>query len=339
MESSAKSFWERPEGKTGIVFLAVILGLLGYGAILALPFILSMLQTTAQIFMLAGGLAVVVVLASDKKFRMNLKALYQISMKKMTVMVIELDPIAIMETYLEKLQENIEKGDTQLNLLSGQESKLNSKIQGNRTDTTKSLTRASQAKSHLAGLAEGSVEYGQYMSSAMLDANKAGRLQESNKKLEDTLSKIANLRKTLERMQQSAKFVLADMTDEVKIRKEESEAISKGYSAFKAAMQVLDGSPDEKMMFDQSMEFLAEQMGNRVGEIERFMQNSGGILTGMDVDKEIFDQKGLQMIDDWTAKGNDMFLTSPKETVKAPINLSSSSFINTNSNSKSKYLS
>jgi len=292
--------------------------------------------------MLAGSLAVVVVLAADKKFRMNIKALYQISMKKMTGLVIELNPIAIMEVYLEKLQENIEKGDDQLNLLSGQESKLNSKIIGNREDTAKSLNRAAKAKSHLSGLTEGSVEYGQYMSSAMLDANKAGRLQESNKKLEETLSKIANLRKTLESMQQSAKFVLADMTDEVKIKKEESEAISKGYSAFKSAMKVLDGSPDEKAMFDQSMEFLAEQMGNRVGEIERFMQNSGGILVGMDVDKEIFDQKGLLMIDEWSAKGNDMFLTSPKETVKsAPINnISSSSFINnTNMNSKSKYLS
>jgi hypothetical protein len=337
MENMAtKSFWERPEGKTGMIFLALIIGLGGYALFLALPFILSMLVTATQTAILAIGLAVVGVVISDKKFRLNVKAIYQLVMKKLTGFVIELDPIAIIENYLKTLEESLEKMGDQLNLLSGQESKLNTKILNNRDIITKSLNRAAQAKSKMSGLDEMSTQYMEYKSVAMLDANKAGRLQESNHKLEEVLSKIVNLRKILEKMNQSAKFVLADMTDEVKIKKEEREAILKGYSAFKSAMKVLDGSPDEKAMFDQSMEYMATDLGNKVGEIERFMQNSGGILTGMDLDKEMFDMKGLQMIDEWTSKGSDMFITSPKDVIKPTVTISKSTF--TNASTKSKYL-
>lgn len=308
----------------------------GYAAFLALPFVLSMLATAAQTAVLAIGLGVTGVVLMDKKFQLNVKAGYQLTMKKMTGFVIELDPICIIENYLETLQESLGKMDDQLNLLSGQESKLNTKILGNRDDITRSLNRAQQAKSKFEGLPADSAQAMAYKSSAMLDANKAGRLQESNRKLEEVLSKITNLRHILEKMNQSAKFVLADMTDEVKIKKEEREGILAGYNAFQSAMKVLDGSPDEKAMFDQSMEYMATDLGNKVGKIERFMQNSGGILTSMDLDKEMFDMKGMAMIDEWSSKGNDMFLTSPKDAAKSTVNLSSDSFINTTA--KSKYL-
>jgi hypothetical protein len=332
---TTKGFWDRPEGKTGLIFLALFIGLGGYAAFLALPFILGMLVTATQTAMLAIGLGIVGVVLMDKKFQLNVKAIYQISMKKMTGFVIELDPIAIIEGYLETLQESLGKMSDQLNLLAGQESKLNKKITDNRNEITKSLSKATQAKAHLAGLSPETQEYREYQSAAVLGANKAGRLQESNHRLEEVLGKIVNLRKILEKMYSQAKFVLADMTDEVKIRKEESEGMQAGYNAFKSAMKILDGNPGEKERFDLSMELMADRMGNQIGEIERFMQNSGGFLTGMDLDKEMFDQKGMLMIDEWSAKGDQMFITSPKETA----NLSSNSFINTTTTTgSSKYL-
>lgn len=313
-----KSFWQRPEGKTGILFLiAGIIGA-GYLAMIALPFILTMLQTAFMTGVLAVAIAVPTILLMDNNFRLKLKALYQITMRKFTGWVVELDPIAIVEGYLRTLEKSLETMSNQLDLLHGQETKLNTKINNNKSEVEKHLTKAHYAKDKCATLDPNSAQGRDYLSLASLEANKAARLKESNEKLMVVLNKISGLRGVLEKMYSSAKFVLADMTDEVKIKKEEREAILTGSSAFESAMKVLDGNKDEKALFDESMEFMATDMGNKIGRIERFMENSGNILTNMDVEKEMFDNKGLLLIDEWE-KNSDMFITSSKDISKNQI--------------------
>lgn len=342
-QTQGKSFWQRPEGKLGAVVLAAMI-VLGFALLyVGLPYILKVLSDLTLTLMYGVPLAIFAIIVTDKKNWIMIKAAYQIVMKKITGVIVELDPIAIIEGYLETLRASLDKMDEQLDLLKGQETQLNTKILTNRAEITKSLERASKAKQSLENMDKNSQQYLDYKSVAVLDSNKAARYKSSNEKLEEVLSKIVNLRKILEKMYASARFVLSDMTDEVKIKKEESAAISKGYSAFKSAMKVFEGNPDEKALFDQSMEFMANDLGNKVGEIERFMENSGTILTSMDIDNEAFAEKGLKLIDEWMNKGDDIFITSPKnETPKltqTTVATSNSSFLGNGPVSKSKYIS
>lgn len=126
-----KTFWQRPEGKTGMFFLFIILAGLGYGLLLLMPAILLALQTTAYATAIAIGLFVTAIVLLDSRFQNGMKALFQIAMKKLTGWIVELDPIAIIEGYLRTLEESLQKMSTQLDLLHGQKSKLEIKIREN----------------------------------------------------------------------------------------------------------------------------------------------------------------------------------------------------------------
>lgn len=316
---SPKSFWERPEGKTGMFFLLVLGVAFVFFGVKLLPFVLLALQNTIMTVVMGVVLFAILFVLMDPKFRLRVGAIYQILMKWFTGWIVELDPIAIIESYLEKLEESLGKMSEQLDLLNGQEVKLRNKIASNQKTIQNSMGKAVFAKEKMKKVDPQTTEFIELKSVAALEGNKAARLENSNKELDKVLFKISNLRKTLEKMHASARFVLADMTSEVAIKKEEREAVLKGYSAFKSAMKVLDGNKDEKALFDESMEFIATDLGNKVGEIERFMQNSGSLLTSMDVENEMFAEKGLKMIEEWESKTNLLLDAPAVQPAKLPM--------------------
>lgn len=302
-ERSTKNFWQRPEGKTGMAFAVLGIVLLGYLAVLAMPLILLALQTTLHTIFLLVTVFVLLVVLTNHRFQLNCKAAFQLAMRQMTSFVVELDPIGIIMNYLETLQKSLDKMSEQLDLLHGQKSKLETKIRNNEAKVEESLKKAHFAKEKLSTLNPQSSQYREAKNMATLEANKAARLRDSNAKLNEVLAKISNLSVFLERTFDASKLILDDMTDDVKIKKETRDSINTGYNAFQQALKILDGDKDEKAMFDESMEFMAEDLGNKVGKIERFMEKSGGILTNMDIEKEMFDSKGFQLIEEWENKG------------------------------------
>lgn len=336
METNTKDFWDRPEGKFGKVFLFLVVAAIGYGLFVLMPFILLMLTNTLHAVLLGIALLIIWTVVTDKRMQLNAKALFQMFSRGITGIIIPIDPIGIIKEYLKTLDEALEKMGKQLDLLAGQEQKLNEKITKNLKDIRDYMQKASSYKMTLDKTEPGSTRYLEIQSAASLAAKKAARLESSNAKFMEVLNKISSLRKILEKMNINAKNVYEDMSDEVKVKEEEYKSIKQGYSAFQNAKKVLEGNKDEKIMFDETMEFLATDLGNKVGEIERFMSNSSGMLTAMDLDNEATLNRGLAMITEWEQNQDKLYITSPKEAM----NKLSSPSVQTVSTSttKNKYL-
>ena len=75
---SPKSFWEKPEGKTGMIVLALMA--LGGGYLLyhALPVILILLSNTLHAILLLVAIGVIIYLILDKRFRTLISFIYKI---------------------------------------------------------------------------------------------------------------------------------------------------------------------------------------------------------------------------------------------------------------------
>ena len=102
--NSGKSFWQRPEGVTGLVFIGALLiglGLLmvNFGA-LVLPF----LSSTVGIVVAAVLLLSVVFAIVDPRTRTLLSYLYKSAMRKVTGLFVNIDPIGILKSYVEELE-------------------------------------------------------------------------------------------------------------------------------------------------------------------------------------------------------------------------------------------
>ncbi len=64
------------------------------------------------------------------------------------------------------------------------------------------------------------------------------------------------------------------------------------HSAFKSAMSILKGDPDELAMYNQAFEVVAQDIMNKVGEMDRVINTTGGMIDKMEIDKEMYSIKG-----------------------------------------------
>ena len=121
---SPKSFWEKPEGKTGIVGLALggAAGL--YGLWKVLPYLITIAANTLHLMLLLAVIGVVLYMAFDPKVRTLISYIYKAIMRWITGVFIQIDPIGILKSYIEDLKENLRKMNKQIASLKGQMRKL-----------------------------------------------------------------------------------------------------------------------------------------------------------------------------------------------------------------------
>jgi len=295
----SKSFWKRPEGVTGTIFLIAILGALGALGFLALSNIGSILMIVFSTLVIGS----VLFMAIDKKARNLVWYMYKSAMRWITGLFIQLDPIAILKSYISELEGNLRKMNKQLNMLKGQMHKLKETIMINKKNIASNLEMASKAKNS------------NERSKVILKSRKAGRLKESNVKLEDLYKKMEVLYRVLTKMYDNSFILKEDVKDQVMVKEQEYKAIKASNSAMKSAMSVISGDPDKRAMFDAAMETIADDVANKVGEMERFMEVSSGFMESIDLQNGIFEEEGMKMLEKWEREGDSLLLGSDKEAL------------------------
>ena len=142
----------------------------------------------------------------------------------------------------------------------------------------------------------------------ILSSRRAARLRESNQKYQVLLDKMDVLNRVLNRMHQTSEVLLEDTRDQVSLKIEERKAIRASHGAMKSAMSVINGNPDQRAMFDAAMENIAEDVANKVGEMERMMELSQDFMSSVDLQNGVFADEGLRMLEEWERK-SDLLLT------------------------------
>lgn len=323
-----KTFFDRPEGKTGMFFLALIIAGGGFLLYKFLPFIITLFENLIYAGLMFAGIGLVVFLFLNPQFRATVWAFYKIIMKSLTGFVVQLDPLAIIDGYVDDLKKSLGKMSQQMGKLKGQMSDLKRVIDDN-TDTIKTNMK----------LAQKANEKGGKKSMVTLKTRKAGRMKDSNIRLETLYKKMANLYNVLTKMHEVSAFVIEDLEDEVQVSKQERKAILAGHSAFKSAMSAVNGNPDQRAMFEQAMENIQSDVANKVGEMERFMEMSSGFIDNMDVQNGVFEEEGLAMLEEFEANGFDFIDKSFSKTSSGKdVNSSMSFDMNKDINSENSYL-
>ena len=300
-EIKPKSFWRRPEGITGALFLgAVIIG----SAVLvssAIGAIGAFLSTTAGLVISLLALGTIIFMALDSKARNLVWYMYKSVMRWVTGIFVQIDPIAILRSYVDDLKDNLKKMNRQINKLRGQMHKLKEMITNNQKAIASNLDLASKAKEK------------NKKAQMILKSRKAGRLKESNMKLEDLYRKMEVLYRVLSKMYENSEILMEDVQDQVMVKEQERKAIRASHSAIKSAMNIIKGDSDKRAMFDQAMEAIADDVSSKVGEMERFMEMSESFMQSVDLQNGVFEEEGLKMLEKWEKEGVSLLLGGEKE--------------------------
>lgn len=296
-----KSFWKKPEGMTGLVFLVAILGAAGFLIATAGGAILSFISTTIGLVVALAVLGAIVFMALDPKMRNLIFYGYKSIMRVITGMFVQIDPIGILKTYVEELQNNLRKMNKQISQLRAQMHKLKELIVNNEREIKNNLQIAGKAKET------------NKRNVMILKSRRAGRLKDSNMRLEELYKKMEVLYRVLTKMYENSQILAEDIKDQVMVKEQERKAIHASHGAMTSAMSVINGDPDQRAMFDMAMENITEDVANKVGEMERFMEMSANFMDSVDLQNGVFEEEGMQMLEQWEKESTSLLLGEEKD--------------------------
>ncbi len=291
-----KSFWKRPEGITGMLFIAGLLIGGGYLLYIALPTLIVLAQNTLYLVGMLLVLFAILYMVFDPRMRTLISYSYRSIMRWLTGVFITIDPIGILKNYVQDLEKNLRKMGKQIGAIRGQMRRLKTMISDNESEIENNLMMAKRANE------EGMERQ------VMLSTRKAARLRDSNGKYKELLQKMEVLYRVLTKMYQNSEILLEDTKDQVKLKEQERKAIRASHSAMKSAMNVISGDNDRRIMFDKALEAIADDVANKVGEMERFMEMSSNFMNSVDLQNGIFEEQGLKMLEEWEKESQLMLM-------------------------------
>ena len=301
MTTTKKNFWKKPEGVTGAIFLTAILGGLGFLAV-AVNWAAVFTSTLWTVVTLAV-LAAVIYMVLDPKMRNLVWYMYKSVMRWITGLFVQIDPIGVLKAYVADLEDNLKKMNRQIMQLRGQMHKMRESIFNNNKQIQSNLELANKAKN--AG----------QDAQVILKTRKAARLRDSNAKLEALYKKMEVMYRVLSKMFENSQILAEDVKDQVAVKEQERKAIHASTSAMRSAMNVIKGDKDKRAMFDQALEAIAEDVSQKVGEMERFMDMSSNVMQSIDLQNGVFEEEGLRMLEEWEKTGVSKLLGDEKTTL------------------------
>jgi len=310
----SKSFWERPEGTTGMVMT----GLIGIGVFFLAKWALPVIQTVLglaitvlgqaiTITVLCTVLAALIYVVTNNKVQTLVGYLFKSLMRKITGVFVEIDPIGIMKSYIDDSAANLDIIRNGIGKLRGQIRICESKVEEN--------TRASSRARVTAEAAERAGK----TSAVTLNRRQANRLEKSNRTYEQLLTTLRLHLRTLEKYLDVSQVVIDDLRNEIAVNEEQRKLILTSHSVMNAAKRIINGDKDSREMFDMAMEYLAADYGQKLGEIEQFISDSQGFVESLDLQNNFYEEDALVKIEAWEKKADRLLLPAPNDAPMATL--------------------
>ncbi len=320
-----KSFWKRPEGTTGALFLTAVVGGLGYLLFSNIAWITAFVGQTLGLVVTLLVLGAIIYMVLDPKMRNLVGYMYKSFMRWVTGVFVTINPIGILKNYISDLEDNLRKMSKQIGNLKGQARKLKTMVTENNKQIEEHILIARKAKE------QGNQKH------MLLSSRKAARLKDTNAKYSALHGKISVLYKILSKMHSNSEILLEDTKDQVKVKEQERKAIRASHSAMRSAMSIIKGDPDKRAMFDAAMENIADDVAAKVGEMEQFMEMSSEFMDSIDLQQGVFEDKGLKMLEEYEKKSTLLLLGGKESFDEDLLELKDPDAIKKSSGSSSEY--
>lgn len=306
LSSKPQTFWQKPEGVTGVIFLIGLLTGLGFFIFSYLPFLMVNMTKPLPLTILIALILMTAFAFLDASVRKSIWFLYKNTMRWITGNFVSIDPISILHKYVAELKANLDNLKKQSAKLRGQMHKMREHIFNNEMLIKLNLEEAQSARLE------------DRQTDLILKSRKAGRLQESNLRLEALYQKMKVLYQVLSRMYDNSKILSEDIQDQILIKEQEQKAVHATHNAMQSARSIIKGHPDKRALFDTAMEAVAEDVANKMGELERFMHASNNFMNAIDLQNGVFEESGLKLLEEWEKEAGTLILGKEKENLSKP---------------------
>jgi hypothetical protein len=269
-----KAYWNRPGGKFGTIAGLGILGVIGY---YVLPIFTSIVWNTLNFGIALLCLGVFLYCITHRKLRLSFFYFYEILMKKLVGVVIELDPFIIAEDYINDMQEEREKLYKQATDVDGQKEKIHAKIKEKETEINKLMSKAQVAK----------------------EKNMMPELGNATRQIGRLNEYIKQLSPIHENLMRIGAYLIEDAKNELELKKDLYKSVTSGNRALTSALKIFKGDPEKKLLVEQSMEFLKEDIASKLANMKKAISYSSDFMKSIDLENATYEKEGLKMMDNF----------------------------------------
>ena len=293
MQTIGTSSADKPGFLEKLIRLAIPAGLI-YGGIKLFnafaPTLISFFDNFWTL-LLVGGPAVLLILYAMQNGTF-LWMWYKTLCKKLTSWFIKMDPLSFMDRYVDLLKIKKKALEEQIRVLLADRINLSREIESLKANVNSYMKAAEAAKklnkidlaAHEAGMAatdKQSVDL--YL--PILDKTNAN-LDFLNKLNENWGRSIESLSHTVER------------------KRKEYTMLSTMAKALNKASEFANGDTEANRIYNESVQQLEISVSQKIAFIEDFMNSSKDAMQSMDLDKQIYNDEGLELLDQYSKNGS-----------------------------------
>lgn len=304
-ELSGKSPWEKPGGTLAKVTLVAMIAGAGYALYKFLPDLIALTQNLLTLTALVGVLALIFFLIMNDTSRNFFKNLYFVIMRKLTGLIVEIDPIAIVKGKIKDMKNRLVKIEEGITKMRGIHVKNEKALEANKRDLEESLKKLQilqkQNKMEESGLLQRHIS----------------QLDESVKKRTLNFEKSKQMIDILTKVKKSAEIKVKYTEEEIKLKEEDYELMKANHKALSSIKSLINPQTDDA--FDMAMEKMDTDITLYIGEMDEFLES--GVIDDINLDNALSSVKSQAILDKYNKGGFDAILGEHKEALKLDSNL------------------
>ncbi len=282
-----KSPWQQPGGTLAKVTLVALIGAAGYAFYKYLPFLIDLTKNTLTLAVLVGVLALIVFLVMNDKSRNFFKNLYFVIMRKLTGLIVEIDPIAIAKGKVKDMKSRLIKIDEGISKIRGLHIKNGQTLANKQNELQEKLQRLEISKKR------GSQDECNILQHSINQLNQFVKentiYYEKSKKLIEILTKV----------RQSSEMKVRGFEEEIKLKEEKYELYKANNKTIKNVKSLIDPETDES--YEMAIEKIDTDIATWIGEMDSFLES--GIIDEISLDNAVASAKADKILEKYENGG------------------------------------
>ena len=280
----AVDLWKQPGGTLGKVGLWVMGGSLLFGLYKALPYLITLTQNILTLTLMMMGLGCVLYVAFSPEMRKMLKLMYLQICRKLTGLIVEIDPIAILENSIAEMKKKLVTVKQKITDIGSILVGMKTKQEDYKKDFENNVEQVKVIKKKLTDPKTDDKVRLALNGKLTVAQNNISMLDSQIKAQAERIKKTEKYLDILEKLEiaATAKINVAEST--VNHKKDEYEQAKKMSSAVKSITSIFSSTWLTQSMEEQmALNVVSDTINDSIAEMNRLLDGSNDILINYDI--------------------------------------------------------
>jgi predicted nucleic acid-binding Zn-ribbon protein len=301
------NLWKQPGGTLAKVGLWVMGGSVLWGIYKALPYLIAFTQNVFTLTLLMLGLGCILYVVFSPEMRKILKLLYLQICRKITGLIVEIDPIAILENSINEMKKKLQTVKKRITEIGSTLAGMENKQKEYKKEFETNVNRVKAIKEKL--MKDNDEKTRMALNGQLTIAqNDITMLDEQIKAQADRITKTKRYLEILEKLEIAATTKIKVAENTVSHKKDEYEQAKKMKSAVQSLTSIFSSSWLTKSMEEQmALNVVSNTINDSIAEMNRLLDGSNDILINYDISSMANASKVDEIIANYDHNGFESF--------------------------------